>query len=762
VSPSKDALKLARLHGVPDLPPHYLPREEVLAGLKQKLLAGCANVSITRQSSAVGVQGMGGIGKSVLAAALARDSEVRQAFPDGIYWLTLGQKPDVLVLQNQLLRQLTGSKETLATDQEAKDALREALEGRTALLAIDDVWTIEQAHAFSVAAPPARLLITTRNNEVLVGVGAEEHRVDVLWPSDALKMLAEWVGEKSPAKLPLKAAEVARKCGYLPLAVALCGAVVSEGTPWLDVGTALDAAELEFLDHPYGSVMKSLKVSVDALVANEAQRYLELAVFPKNESVPEQAVLTLWNHTGQLEERNSRKMLTKLRSKALLRIDGEVPQRKVSLHDLQHDYLRASRGDLTGLHVEILEAYRRKCPSGWASGPNDGYFLERLSFHMAGAKKWNELTALLLNSEFIRAKLGALSYRELALDFQWRERCLASLTSEPERNLFSRLDQVSRQLSGFFNRERETELLEEQLASGRVNHIFITGPPGIGKTTLLNHLWIRSFRDRVLFRCDHAYEFAERLPLQIVATLSPLVGEVTEEFISRANHPNPWVDPWVTVSDLVQRYARPLWILIDELDVIREGNVNTGIFRVLPRNLCFVWGSRIGDVMLRVREAVPDAVVFKLENFARHDMQRWLDHLGKVEVRSWPPDLAKQIIEQSDGSPLMTLLILRHFADGLDLRDLPYSRSLSTVLRLRLEALFAARVPEALVREIAIRIVHAGKANWDDIKPSAESAYELELLKQSGIFTVELHENEVLIGVPHDAVAHMLRVWYGL
>ena len=81
----------------------------------------------------LGVQGMGGIGKTVLAAALAQDSEVRQAFPDGIYWLTIGQKPNVLDLQNQLLRQLTGSKETLTTEQEAKDALREALKGRWAL-----------------------------------------------------------------------------------------------------------------------------------------------------------------------------------------------------------------------------------------------------------------------------------------------------------------------------------------------------------------------------------------------------------------------------------------------------------------------------------------------------------------------------------------------------------------------------------------------------------------------------------------------------
>jgi len=217
---------MGKLHGVPDLPPHYLPREADLAGLKQKLLSGDASVGITGQGQALGVQGMGGIGKTVLAVALAHDLDVRKAFPDGIYWLTIGQKPNLLDLQNQLLRQLTDSMETLTTEQEAQGALREALESRTALVVADDAWTIDQADAFSVAVPPVRLIITTRNNEVLVGLGAEEHRLDVLSPSDALKMLAEWVGQKSPDKPPPEAAEVAKECGYLPLALAMIGAII--------------------------------------------------------------------------------------------------------------------------------------------------------------------------------------------------------------------------------------------------------------------------------------------------------------------------------------------------------------------------------------------------------------------------------------------------------------------------------------------------------------------------------------------------------
>jgi hypothetical protein len=65
---------------------------------------------------------------------------VRQAFPDGIFWLTVGQTPNLLELQNKLLRQLTGLKEALTTEEEAKDELRDAFEGRRALLVLDEVW----------------------------------------------------------------------------------------------------------------------------------------------------------------------------------------------------------------------------------------------------------------------------------------------------------------------------------------------------------------------------------------------------------------------------------------------------------------------------------------------------------------------------------------------------------------------------------------------------------------------------------------------
>jgi hypothetical protein len=44
------------------------------------------------------IHGLGSVGKSTLAAALAHEKDVQAHFCDGIVWATLGQQPDVLPL----------------------------------------------------------------------------------------------------------------------------------------------------------------------------------------------------------------------------------------------------------------------------------------------------------------------------------------------------------------------------------------------------------------------------------------------------------------------------------------------------------------------------------------------------------------------------------------------------------------------------------------------------------------------------------------
>jgi hypothetical protein len=61
---------LGRLDGVPPLPARYVPRLAELVRLREALTEGVASVT--------GVRGVGGVGKSVLAAALVTGDEIRR------------------------------------------------------------------------------------------------------------------------------------------------------------------------------------------------------------------------------------------------------------------------------------------------------------------------------------------------------------------------------------------------------------------------------------------------------------------------------------------------------------------------------------------------------------------------------------------------------------------------------------------------------------------------------------------------------------
>ena len=419
---------IAALHGVPGQRPNYLRRQEYLDQLKQALL-GAADRAVgitgaTPQGARVGLHGMGGIGKTVLAIDLVNDDEIRRAFPDGVFWLTLGQSIEPLKLQRELGGYIAGEAKAYATVNEARDQLRQSLDGKSCLLVLDDLWRPQDAVPFDVLGPRSRLLVTTRDADLLVALGARELPLDVLSEDLALELLASWNGQPRAA-LPVAASKVAEACGYLPLALALAGARVQGGARWEDVLSALERGQLEFLDHPYGSVFSSLRLSTDALSGAERDRYFELAIFPEDAEVPVEAVCTFWRHTGRMEHQTSEDLLLRLHRRALL-IRSE-DGRQISFHDLQHDFLRLNIPSLVDGNAALVDAYRAVAPSGWASGPDDGYFFQHLPQHLAAADRNDELGALLCNYDWLVAKLRATNVTALLADYDlvWQDPDLA-------------------------------------------------------------------------------------------------------------------------------------------------------------------------------------------------------------------------------------------------------------------------------------------------------------------------------------------------
>ncbi len=408
---------LGPLIGVPSLPPNYLPRKDDLNIIKEIILADTVKpVVITSSKKITALQGMGGMGKSVLSTAFARAVETRRAFCDGIFWVTVGldtSDSDLIEYMRLIGTKFGDDPANYRSKREAEASLSNVLSEKICLIVLDDIWKVPQATPFvNALGSRCRLLITTRNNDVVTSLGAQEHKIEVLSEPDALKLLANWC-EEEVNSLPSHAAEIARECGYLPLALSICGAMAKSGISWMYILEALQEADLEFIEahlpnYPDPNVGRALKVSVDFLShedPNAVLRYQELVIFPEDELVPEATITTLWGHTGNLKRRNVEKLLTKLKDRSLLRLDGEAPNRLISLHDLQFDYLRAKAGDFPNLHNNILEAYGKECDNKWSSGPEDGYFYRHLAYHMKEAGKREELRKLLLNFEWMCKKI---------------------------------------------------------------------------------------------------------------------------------------------------------------------------------------------------------------------------------------------------------------------------------------------------------------------------------------------------------------------
>ena len=380
--------KIANLFKVPDLPKRSLPRDEDVAALKELVLG--------ESSNKVGLQGMGGVGKSVLAAMVVRDEAVRRKFPDGIIWITLGQEANLLLRQGDVAIALSRPNPSLADVEQGKTYLSELFAEKACLLVLDDVWELEQIEAFNVLADQSQLLITSRDTRLTEDLdGAMGYRVGLLDDQKALELLA-LLAEKSPEELTEDAKAVVKECGNLPLALAMVGAMARGKTnPWASLLNRLRNADIEkikqqFPNYPYTDLFRAIEVSIQALDAEIRERYLDFAVFPEDVPVPLAVLQTFWQAEG-LDELEVEETIETLVGKSLLQQDSS---QYLSLHDLQRDYLR-KQVDEVALHNKLLAAYAAQCPQGWASGSDDGYYLDRLIYHLEKAGRVEEIHDLL-------------------------------------------------------------------------------------------------------------------------------------------------------------------------------------------------------------------------------------------------------------------------------------------------------------------------------------------------------------------------------
>jgi hypothetical protein len=373
---------------LPMLPARFVARTTVATSVRTMLCHGSG-------SRVVGVVGMGGTGKSTLAAELVREPAVAKAFPDGAAWIPVGQHPDITGKLAETLR-LFGDMAPVVDKTDGTRRLRDLLVGARALIVLDDVWNADVLEAFAVPAG-VRLLVTARSRDAIF----DDSSIYELTTTDeetSRRVLASYA-HCLVTDLPAAADLVVQRCGGLVLALALVGAMVGAGRRWETVAERLRRADLAtiralFPGYPHPTLLAALDVSVNALSDIHAQRFRELAVFDGRGAVPAAVVVGLWQLTADLDDLDAEDVLDQLARHSLVRIHPVT--RTVSLHNLLFDYVR---GELTvqvgELHGELaawlldrwdgLPTSLRRLPPASTRDDVDRYALAEIVTHLLAA-----------------------------------------------------------------------------------------------------------------------------------------------------------------------------------------------------------------------------------------------------------------------------------------------------------------------------------------------------------------------------------------
>lgn len=206
----------------------FTGREEDVRSLNALLPEDDPNPAQTLVISSV--TGTAGVGKTTLAVHWMH--QVAHRFPDGQLFVNLRgyartspATPDEAL--SAMLRSLGVAATLIPESQDEKASLyRSLMAGRRILVLLDDAAELEQVRPLLPGSPTCLVVATSRND--LRGLtafhDAQRIALNVFSEQEAVRLLARTVGEERVRREAEAAAELARLCGYLPLALRISAA----------------------------------------------------------------------------------------------------------------------------------------------------------------------------------------------------------------------------------------------------------------------------------------------------------------------------------------------------------------------------------------------------------------------------------------------------------------------------------------------------------------------------------------------------------
>lgn len=398
-------------------------------------------ISVVEEASAadgaamVAVCGPGGFGKTTLATQVCDDPRIREQFPE-VLWVETGEEctaARVVQLISDLCVHLNGSRPSLTDPEQAGFHLARLLQGRRALLVIDNVWSAADLAPFLLGGDDCVRLVTTRNLRVCPSTA----RIVRLGPMSSGE-ISELLTRNVTALGQPDAARLADACGGWPLLATVVSATVSQDVAAgarpdravAEAGEALrsegpqafDVWDADQRKNTIGQAIASSLSSLDSSVVINGgsglrERFLSLAVFPAAVPIP-LSVLTHWWQTAYGWTPTAVRQFCRLLADRSL-ISGYLADRgAIMVHDVFRAYMRHMIGDGWAVqHRSLVEAYRVVAGGRWETlGEAHTYLWRHLPYHLHEAALDDELVELLASPSYVVRKVSLVGHQALVAD----------------------------------------------------------------------------------------------------------------------------------------------------------------------------------------------------------------------------------------------------------------------------------------------------------------------------------------------------------
>ncbi|KVH98342.1 probable disease resistance protein At4g33300 [Cynara cardunculus var. scolymus] len=369
----------------------------------------------------IGINGIGGSGKTTLAREICRDDEVRSYYNNKILFLKVSQSPNVEQLRQQIGEFISESRINGCSDIAHQWTLQSNSWNTVTpiLVVLDDVWSLPVLNQLIFRVAGCKILVVSRikfQSELITST----YELELLREEDAISLFCHTAFGKTsilPGSDENLIKQIVEKCKGLPLALKVIGASLRDQPEkyWIGAKNRLSRAQ-PICDSHETELLNRMKLSIDYLSDKVRDCFLDLGSFPEDKKIPLDVLINIWTELHDIDEADAFAIIVELSSKNLLTLvkdsrGGANYSSKCEILVSQHDVLR----DLA-IHMSSLESVNQRrwlvmprrengVPKEWERNIDQPFHAQIVSVHTGEMREMDWL-----KMEFPKAEVLILNF----------------------------------------------------------------------------------------------------------------------------------------------------------------------------------------------------------------------------------------------------------------------------------------------------------------------------------------------------------------